>query len=183
MTLEDRKRFDPVDVWKDLYDIAERHWNEMFQIWANNTEAVKFTNIGLERQAKILEVLRPLQERWLHELNLPSRQDLANISSMNIQVEEKVDALEEQLWEVSNSLGDVKKELENVVSLAKDVVQVSKLLKQEVLKTKKQLSEVQSTNQEVLELKAELAQLKAVIEEISEQKTEVIDPRQLVTNT
>jgi polyhydroxyalkanoic acid synthase PhaR subunit len=162
----ERKRFDPMDFWKKVYDDAEKRWNEGMELFLNNRSFVRLSRMGINMQAVFLETLRRNQERWLNEMNLPTRKDLARVSKIAIQTETKVDTLEEQVWDLADAQKAMQEELQDVVAASRELVQINKQLKQELSRLKTQLAEAQESRGQLEELKEQIVGLKLAVNQM-----------------
>jgi polyhydroxyalkanoic acid synthase PhaR subunit len=105
--------FNLYDMWKDLYTQSSKFFDESI--------SKEFPSQGmgqvLEMNLQFKKLLDESTLRYLEFMNVPSRNDLANISSMIVNVDAKVDDLEETLEEKFETQGDqesFKTELSNL---------------------------------------------------------------------
>jgi polyhydroxyalkanoic acid synthase PhaR subunit len=105
--------FNFYDMWKDLYSQSSKFFDEKI---SNDFPSQGMGQI-LEMNLQFKKMLDESTLRYLEFINVPSRNDLANISSMIVNVDAKVDDLEEILEEKLDSQGDqesVQKDLSNL---------------------------------------------------------------------
>ena len=105
--------FNFYDMWKDLYSQSSKFFDEKV---SNDFPSQGMGQI-LEMNLQFKKMLDESTLRYLEFINVPSRNDLANISSMIVNVDAKVDDLEEILEEKLDSQGDqesVQKDLSNL---------------------------------------------------------------------
>lgn len=160
----------PYDTFKKFSENWEKQINDMIHLWTNNSEFVGFAKMNANTHAKYTELFKKNQELLATQLNIPTKSDLANVSKLTIQAEEKLDLLEEQIWSLADSFKDINKEVESVVDVSREIIKATKQLKTELAKTKKQLSESTALKQELQEVKEELAMLSDIKEELAELK-------------
>ena len=86
-----------------------------------------------------------------NQLNVPTKNDLANAAKLSIQTQEKLDSLEEQIWDLSDSVARTNKEMKSVVEVLQEVVKITAQLK----------TQQEETKEELAELKNQLAERKA----------------------
>lgn len=134
----------------------EKQINDFIYLWTNNNEFVKMSNLGTELHSRNLEAFKKNQDALAGILNLPTKSDVANIANLTIQTEEKIDALEEQVWELQHSVKSQTKDIESVVEVSKEIIKLTKQLKTELVKTKKELADNKSLQAELHEMKIEL---------------------------
>ena len=95
---------DPLQIWRDWLDRAERQWNQTFN------ELMATDRVG-KTQARMIESLLTLQaqmnqatERYFSTLNLPTRTDVLSLGQQIGQLEERVADLERTLTAVARHL-------------------------------------------------------------------------------
>lgn len=98
------KTFEPFTMWKEMYEYTERAWNDVIQ----DTLGKEAFSEGLGQiQSSYLqsqEVISKLTEAYFKQANIPTRDEVANVASLVINLEEKVDNVDDQLYENSDSL-------------------------------------------------------------------------------
>jgi len=107
------QNFNFYDMWKDLYSQSSKFFDEKI---SNDFPSQGMGQI-LEMNLQFKKMLDESTLRYLEFINVPSRNDLANISSMIVNVDAKVDDLEEILEEKLDAQGDqesVQKDLSNL---------------------------------------------------------------------
>ncbi|WP_053363707.1 hypothetical protein [Bacillus sp. FJAT-27251] len=75
----------------------EKGINEAIQRKLDNEKMIKLAKLGLARHTDTLKALREQQKLAAHQLNIPTRDDLANMAKLGIQIEEKLDEMDEKL--------------------------------------------------------------------------------------
>ncbi|MEB1807010.1 MAG: polyhydroxyalkanoate biosynthesis repressor PhaR [Bacillaceae bacterium] len=176
--MSSNRSYDPYDTFKKFSDRWEKQINDMIHLWTNNSEFVRYAKVNSDAHSRYLELLRRNQEMLATQLNIPTKTDLANVSKLALQTEEKLDLLEEQIWSLSDSFNNTNQEIESVVEISREVVKVTKQLKTELTKTKKEVTETKELKAELEELKAELAQLSDIKEELTSLKGLLQDKNQ-----
>lgn len=98
------KLFEPFAMWKEMYDYTEKTWNDTIQ----DTLGKETFSEGLGQiQSSYLqyqEVINNLTEAYFKQTNMPSREEVANVASLVINVEDKIDQIDDQLSENSDAL-------------------------------------------------------------------------------
>jgi polyhydroxyalkanoic acid synthase PhaR subunit len=86
------------EMWKDFYTMSSSYYDEKIK------EDFPSQGIAqlLEMNLFFKKMIDESTEKYMEFVNLPSRTDLANLSSLIVNVDTKVDNLEE-LWEESNT--------------------------------------------------------------------------------
>lgn len=157
--MSSKRPYDPYDSFKKYSELWEKQINDFIFLWTNNSEFVKMSKVGTEAHSRYLETLRKNQEAMATLLNMPTKNDLANVANLTIQTENKIDALEEQIWELQDSVKSTNKEIESVVEVSREIIKLTKQLKTELLKTKKELADTRDLQMELQEMKHELLKL------------------------
>jgi polyhydroxyalkanoic acid synthase PhaR subunit len=170
LTMADQNSFDPYKLFKTVSDQWEKQANEMIHLWTNNREFVEYSKVGSDLQAQYLKMLQKNQELFANQLNLPTKKDLANVAKLSIQMEEKLDALEEQNWNLQESVDSTKKDMNSMVEISRDIMKMTKQLKTEQVKYRKELEKVSEIHAELVEVKRELAQIYSIKEEMEQLK-------------
>lgn len=138
--MSDQRIFDPYDTFKKFSIQWEQQMNDMIHLCTNNNDFIKYAKMISDSDARYVEWLRKKQEMLANRLNLPSKNDLANVAKMSVQTEEKLDSLEEQIWNLSDSAARTNKEMESVVELVK----MTKQLMTQLTETKEELAELKN---------------------------------------
>ncbi|WP_249366442.1 MULTISPECIES: polyhydroxyalkanoate biosynthesis repressor PhaR [Neobacillus] len=160
------KKYDPYESFHKLSLLWEKQINDFIYLWTNNNEFVKMSNFGTEVQTRYLEQLKKNQEAFASVLNLPTKSDVTNVANLTIQAEEKMEALEEQIWDLQDSVKSQSKEIASVVEVSQEIIKLTKQLKQELVKSKKELADTKSLHAELQEMKFELLKLSNFKEEL-----------------
>lgn len=87
--------FDPFKIWKEFYDKSESQWGKVmddnmqkedFSQWMG-----QFLNLYLQYQ----NMVKQSTEKFMETSNIPSRADISNLASLIVNLESKVDNLED----------------------------------------------------------------------------------------
>jgi predicted RNase H-like nuclease (RuvC/YqgF family) len=161
-----KRQNDPYDSFKKYSEIWEKQINDFIFLLSNNNEFVKMSKVGTDSHSRYLEAFKKNQEVIAGVFNIPTKNDLANVTSLTIQTEEKIDSLEEQIWDLQDSLKSQSKDIESVVEVSKEIIKLTKQLKTELVKTKKELADSRNLQRELQEIKFELNKLTNLKEDI-----------------
>lgn len=124
--------FNVFEAWKDLYNQSSNLYDEKIM------ESFPSQGVGqlLDMNLQFKKFIDETTEKYLELGNLPSRKDLANLSSQIVNVDAKVDSLEELLEDkldstdnqvsFKNELSELKSEMKN---LDKKLNQILSILK------------------------------------------------------
>jgi dGTP triphosphohydrolase len=164
------KTYDPFEALHKFSLLWEKQINDFIYLWTNNSEFVKLSNIGTEIHSRYLDAFKKNQEALAGLLNLPTKNDVSNVANLTIQAEEKMEALEEQIWDLQDSVKAQSKDIESVVEVSKEIIKLTKQLKTELIKTKKELADTKDLHAELQEMKFELMKLSNFKEEFESLK-------------
>lgn len=126
------KDYNFYEIWKDFYSQSSNVFDEKMK------ESFPAEGLGqiLEMNLQFKKMIDETTERYLEFVNMPTRTDLANLSSLIVNVDAKVDDLEELLEEAKDNQGEqaalknefagLKKEMKN---LDTKLTQIMSLLK------------------------------------------------------
>ena len=142
--MSDQRTFDPYDTFKKFSIQWEQQMNDMIHLCTNNNDFIKYAKMSSDSNAGYVEWLRKNQEMLANQLNLPTKNDLANVAKLSVQTQEKLDSLEEQIWDLSDSAARTNKEMESVVEVSHEVVKMTKQLKTQLTETKEELAELKN---------------------------------------
>jgi len=167
------KTYQPFEGIKRISDMWERQINGLLYMVSDNNEFVRLLKAGTEGHARYLELLRKRQELVAGVMNLPTKKDVANVAKLSIQAEEKIDILEEQIWNLQDSLGTVNKgnlemfqEMVNIVKQMKDDFQQIELNHaNELSAVQVELKELKQNLSQLTDIKTELEQMKNLFQE------------------
>ena len=110
--------FEPFTMWKDMYEHTEKAWNDVIQ----DTLGKEAFSEGLGQiQSNYLqyqETFSNLTEVYFKQVNIPTRDEIANVASLVISLEDKVDNIDDQLYEnsetVSKEINQLKRTIGNL---------------------------------------------------------------------
>lgn len=168
--MTNNKTYDPYEAFHKYSQLWEKQINDFIYLWTNNNEFVKMAGLGSELHARNIERFKKNQETVANLFNLPTKSDVENVAALTIQAEDKIEALEEQIWELQDSVKSQSKEIETVVEVSKEIIKLTKQLKTELVKTKKEQSETKNLSLEIQELKQELYKLNSFKDEFENLK-------------
>ncbi|WP_338451052.1 polyhydroxyalkanoate biosynthesis repressor PhaR [Niallia oryzisoli] len=142
--MSNQRTFDPYETFKKVSIQWEQRMNDMIHLCTNNNDFIKYAKMSSDSNAGYVEWLRKSQEMLANQLNMPTKNDLANVAKLSIQTQEKLDSLEEQIWNLSDSVARTNKEMESVVEVLHEVIKMTKQLKTQQEETKEELAELKN---------------------------------------
>lgn len=118
------QEFNPYQMWKDFYTQSSAFMDN------NMKENFPSQGIGqiLEMNLQFKKMLDETTEKYLEFVNLPTKKDLAKISSQIVNVDAKVDDLEELLEETKENHADPIALQTEMTNLKSDVENIDKKL-------------------------------------------------------
>ncbi|MGO4889069.1 polyhydroxyalkanoic acid synthase subunit PhaR [Anaerobacillus sp. MEB173] len=122
--MSEQKTFDPYSIWKDYYKNVENYWGQTMDEKMKTEEFSEWLGKVVDLNLLYKQMADKSAKQYLEQMNLPSREDLSSLSSLIVNLDAKVDDLEEQLEEnLENQLStpDVKKELSTLKKDVKDL--------------------------------------------------------------
>jgi DNA repair exonuclease SbcCD ATPase subunit len=174
------KTYDPFEGFKRISEMWEKQLNGLLYMMTDNNEFVRLLKVGTESHSRYMELLRKNQELMSGVLNIPTKSDVANVAKLTVQTEEKIDILEEQIWNLQDSLGSLNKEnlemFQEMVNIVKQMKSEFQKMAQEIAVTKKVKADLQELRQGLVDIKIiqiNLQELRKEIEEIKSIKTEL----------
>ncbi|WP_066307872.1 hypothetical protein [Bacillus sp. FJAT-29814] len=105
------------DIWKDFYSKSTSMFDERI---TQNFPSQGIAQV-MEMNLMFKKMIDETTEKYLELVNIPSRNDLASLSSMIVNVDAKVDSLEELLEESSANQPHAASLQEEMVSIKKDI--------------------------------------------------------------
>ncbi|PLT33274.1 polyhydroxyalkanoate biosynthesis repressor PhaR [Bacillus sp. V5-8f] len=164
------KKYDPYKGFRQLSEMWEQQMNGVLSTFTDTNEFVKASKIGMDSHSRYMELFRKNQELIASYMNLPTKKDIANVAQLSIQAEDKIDLLEEQIWEMKDEFISINKEN---MEFFEEIVKVTKQLKTELSKTAKELAETKKMNASLQKLSEGLADTKNMKAELQALREEL----------
>jgi polyhydroxyalkanoic acid synthase PhaR subunit len=114
------------DMWKDYYAKSSSLFDEKIK---ENFPAKSMAQI-MEMNLMFKKMIDESTEKYLELVNVPSRNDFANLSSLIVNVDAKVDNLEELLEENSVNLAEPSNYKQELTAIKKDMKNLDNKLNQ-----------------------------------------------------
>ena len=153
------KMFDPYEGFKQISEMWEKQINGLLYLAADNNEFVRLANKGLGVHSRYMELLRKNQELMAGIMNIPTKRDVANVANLSIQAEGKIDILEEQIWNLQDSLGAINKEN---LELFHEMVKMVKQMQEEFQKNIHEVAEIKKMKDDLQEIRKDLVDIKII---------------------
>jgi polyhydroxyalkanoic acid synthase PhaR subunit len=107
--------FEPFTMWKDMYEHTEKAWNDVIL----DTLGKESFSEGLGQiQSSYLqyhEMISNLTEAYFKQANIPTRDEVANVASLVINLENKIDNIDDQHYENSEAISKEINQLKRTV--------------------------------------------------------------------
>lgn len=101
--------FDPVQMWKSWYDLVEKTWGKSMDDFVKTSEYSAMVGEYQKWFFYSQEQYKKWMDQFLNENNMPSKEEIARVAQLVIQLEEKVEKLDERLDdEVMARLDEIK---------------------------------------------------------------------------
>jgi polyhydroxyalkanoic acid synthase PhaR subunit len=98
---------DPLKMWKEMYDQTEKFWGKTLNEAVKKEEYSAWMGNVLEMNLFHQKLVTDITKSYLEKVNIPSKEDIASVASLIVNLEAKVDALEELVEEKLDELGQV----------------------------------------------------------------------------
>lgn len=108
--------FDAFAFWKDLYDKTESAWHDVIQETLGKESFAEGLGQIQGQYLQYQELVNKMTESYLKQANMPSREEIANVASLIINLETKIDDLEDQLDTTKESTSKEIDQLKKTVS-------------------------------------------------------------------
>ncbi|CEH28478.1 hypothetical protein [Aneurinibacillus migulanus] len=89
--------FDPVQMWKSWYDLVEKTWGKSLDDFVKTSEYSAMVGEYQKWFFYSQDQYKRWMEQFLNENNMPSKEEIARVAQLVIQLEEKVEKLDERL--------------------------------------------------------------------------------------
>jgi prefoldin subunit 5 len=166
------KIYDPFARFRKMSGMWENQLNGLLYMMADNNEFVRLLKAGTESHARYMELLRKNQELMAGVINIPTKKDVANVAKLSVQTEEKIDILEEQIWNLQDSLGSLNREN---LTVFQEMVSIVKQMKTEFQKVGQEIAEVQNLKENFQDLRQGLMDIKIIQINLQELRKEIED--------
>ncbi|MEH7248605.1 polyhydroxyalkanoate biosynthesis repressor PhaR [Neobacillus niacini] len=131
----------------------------LFQSLDNNP-LIQITKLGIDGNSRYIEMIKRNRELMANFMNLPTKNDVANAVKQTIQAEEKIDILEEQIWNLQESFALA---TEGQNKMLGEIIEYTKHIHLEWEKTTKELAKL-------AEIKNEFEAMKKLLQKEKKQK-------------
>jgi polyhydroxyalkanoic acid synthase PhaR subunit len=121
--------FEPFTLWKDMYEHSEKAWSDVIQ----DTLGKESFSEGLGQiQSSYLqyqEMINNLTEAYFKQANIPTPDEIANVAALVINLEEKIDTIDDLLYENSETSSKEISQLKRTINkLEKKIDKISEAI-------------------------------------------------------
>lgn len=140
----------PYDSFRQISIMLEKGLNGLLFQSINNNPLIQVTKIGIEANSRYIELLKRNRELMANYMNLPTKNDVANAVKQTIQAEEKIDILEEQIWNLQDQFTLATQEQNKVLG---EILDFTKHIHMEWQKASQELAALSQMKSEFEEMK------------------------------
>ncbi len=102
--MSNEKEISFLDLVKVVGERSDKKIRKCLHSILEDEKTVQLIKYGLTKHSNTLETLKKRTETISHQLNFPTKDDVSNIAKLGIQIEEKIDALEEKIYHLTEQL-------------------------------------------------------------------------------
>lgn len=96
--------FDPFNMWKTFYEQTDANWTGAIQDMLKKESFSEGMGETLNQYLQAQKLMNETTEAYLKSVNLPTRSEVSDVASLIINLESKLDALEDGLEEEINQI-------------------------------------------------------------------------------
>ncbi|WP_342430737.1 polyhydroxyalkanoate biosynthesis repressor PhaR [Neobacillus sp. FSL H8-0543] len=148
--MSNENQMNPLDSVKQISEMWEKGLNGLLFQSINNNQLIQMTKFGIDAHSRYIEMLKRNREMMASYMNLPTKTDVANVAKLSIQAEEKIDILEEQIWNLQESFELANKENQRILI---EMMEYTKQIHSEWLKASEGLAQLSDIKKEFESMK------------------------------
>ena len=120
------KLMDPFTMWKDIYDKTEATWSEAILETMKKESFSEGMGQTLNSHLQSQELISKMADAYLKQVNMPTRGEVAGVASLIINLEEKVDDLQDsfeedtlkiEIGQLKRAVANLEKKIDKVIEL------------------------------------------------------------------
>ncbi|MEH7115697.1 hypothetical protein V7124_25545 [Neobacillus niacini] len=127
------------DSVRRVSEVWEKGLNGLLFQSIDNNPLIQITKLGIDANSRYIEMLKRNRELMANFMNLPTKNDVANAVKQTIQAEEKIDILEEQIWNLQESFALATEEQNKMLG---EIIKFTKHIHSEWEKTTQELAKL-----------------------------------------
>lgn len=128
--MNNTKTIDPFEMWKNVYDQAESYWSKVLDENLATEDFSRGLGKVLDMNLQYKKLVNDSTKTYLEQMNMPSKQDLANLASLIINVDAKIDQLEELIEDSIGLEANQQKQATEVQTLKNEMKKINKKIDQ-----------------------------------------------------
>ena len=94
----------PADLWRQWYEQGEQFWSKAFEQSISTEGYAALLGQTVDAYAAAAKAMREQMTRSLETMNVPSRDDFSRLAAQVVELEAKIDDLDEKLDQVLDRL-------------------------------------------------------------------------------
>ncbi|MEI4800599.1 polyhydroxyalkanoic acid synthase subunit PhaR [Bacillus sp. FJAT-51639] len=99
------QKLDPLQAWKEVYEQTEKFWGKTLGETIKTEEYSAWMGSVLDLNLFYQKMMNDATKGYLEKVNIPTQEDIARVATLVINLENKVDNIEEFLEGNTESLG------------------------------------------------------------------------------
>lgn len=138
--------FDVFTLWKEIYNKTESVWQETIQETLEKKSFAESLGQIQSQYVQYQELVNKMTESYLKQANIPTRDEIANVASLIINVDSKIDQLEDEhdlqrekiqkeIDSLKKSVSSLEKKLDKVIDLLTKTLELAEESKASVAAT------------------------------------------------
>ncbi|WP_243385092.1 poly(R)-hydroxyalkanoic acid synthase subunit PhaE [Bacillus kexueae] len=135
--MSQQSTFDPFTMWKSFYDKMEGNWSEVLQESMKKESFAEWMGQSLNTFLLYQDFIQKTTESYLKQMNMPTRDEVSNVASLVISLEDKVEQLDDKVEDFINDKqlsSEITRLKSNVSKLDKKLDQLITLLESSTTK-------------------------------------------------
>ena len=108
--------FEPFTMWKDMYENTEKAWHDVIQDTLGKESFSEGLGQIQNSYLQYHELVNNMTETYFKQANIPTRDEIANVASLVINLEGKIDNIDDQFYENSETMTKEINQLKRTVS-------------------------------------------------------------------
>ena len=95
--MAEKTLLDPFSLWKSMYDQTEKNMNEVIHETLKTEAFSEWLGQVQNSYLQYQQLVQKSTEEYLKQVNMPSREEVASLANLIINVEEKIDNIDQKL--------------------------------------------------------------------------------------
>ena len=121
---------DPFKIWKEVYEKTENTWRGTIENSLGTEQFAQGLGQVQNQYVQYQELVKTLTESYLKQANIPSTEELAKVASMIVNVDTKIDNLDDFICEQKETttleIAQVKQDIKNVEQKLDQLIELLK---------------------------------------------------------